>query len=110
MVENLLDVLSELGPSSLATEIIEQSFANENRANETEDTDESMNPSINDSYLKYLLSLEEKDKDIFLASEVPTNYKVLLTEKDPELNKIFIAVTLHATRRCFLLNLDMMGL
>jgi len=89
MVENLSDALNELDPSNMATEIIEQNLSNENRTNENDDTDESMAPSISHSYLKYLISLEERNKETFLASEVPTQFKELIDQKDTELNKIF---------------------
>jgi len=74
MVENLIDALNELD------------VADVNIRNESEVTDEAVAPDISESYLKYLLSLEARDKDTFLASALPRNFPAL---KDTELNKIF---------------------
>jgi len=59
MVENLFDSLNEL-------------------TKKQDDLKEVMTPSISNAYLSYLLSLEVNDKEKFLATEVPKNYKHLV--------------------------------
>jgi len=94
MMEHLFDALDELDSSNVTTltpiETRERSLeSNEDEANENEeDTVHDMIPSISDSYLRYLLFLEEQDKETFIASEVPTNYKLLL-DSVPELYTAF---------------------
>jgi len=94
MVELLSDALDELDSSTVApqttTETQERRLeSNEDEANENEeDAAHDMIPSISDSYLRYLLLLEERDKETFIASEVPKNHKVLL-DKAPDLYTAF---------------------
>jgi len=79
MVENLFDALAELD-ASFSSEGVEVDNIGSNKsiveANE-EIEKEGPVPSINVKYLEYLLSLELKDKEEFLASEIPQNNKPL---------------------------------
>jgi len=85
MVENLFDALTELD-ASLSSGGVEVDNVGSNKsiveANE-ESEKEDLVPSINGEYLEYLLSLELKDKEEFLASEIPQN-NVPLAKIGPE--------------------------
>jgi len=97
LVENLMDSLNELdmpeeSHQQSTDRYLEDLIFELQKAEkeEEEDEEEVIPPSISDTYHKYLLSLEDKDKETFLASKLPTS--------DAHLNEIELANAFYRSK------------